>query len=58
MGAAQKVWIEGIQTRVDVTSAMLGVMKVSGQPTLFSSSLHGATDTNRRLSKCLVSRIS
>ena len=28
IGAAQKKWIEGIQTRVDFTSAMLGSMKV------------------------------
>jgi hypothetical protein len=28
MGTAQKVWIEGIQTRVDVTASMLGSMKV------------------------------
>ena len=28
MGNAQKVWIEGIQTRVDVTASMLGAMKV------------------------------
>lgn len=28
MGNAQKTWIQGIQTRVDVTSAMLSVMKV------------------------------
>lgn len=27
VGKAQTAWIEGIQTRVDVTSAMLGVMK-------------------------------
>ncbi len=29
MGRAQKVWMEGIQTRVDVTSGMLSSMKVS-----------------------------
>lgn len=28
MGDAQKVWIEGIQTRVDVTASMLSSMKV------------------------------
>ena len=28
MGNAQKVWIEGIQTRVDVTASMLSSMKV------------------------------
>lgn len=28
MGSAQKVWIEGIQTRVDVTASMLSSMKV------------------------------
>ncbi|KAL2067058.1 hypothetical protein VTL71DRAFT_1482 [Oculimacula yallundae] len=27
MGRAQKVWMEGIQTRVDVTASMLGMMK-------------------------------
>jgi ATP-binding cassette subfamily C (CFTR/MRP) protein 1 len=27
MGQAQKLWIEGIQTRIDVTAAMLGSMK-------------------------------
>jgi hypothetical protein len=29
IGQAQKRWNEGIQTRVDVTTAMLGSMKVS-----------------------------
>jgi ATP-binding cassette subfamily C (CFTR/MRP) protein 1 len=29
IGRAQKIWNEGIQTRVDVTTAMLGSMKVS-----------------------------
>jgi hypothetical protein len=29
IGQAQKIWNEGIQTRVDVTTAMLGSMKVS-----------------------------
>lgn len=29
MGRAQKVWMEGIQTRVDVTAGMLSSMKVS-----------------------------
>lgn len=29
IGNAQKIWIEGIQTRVDVTATMLGSMKVS-----------------------------
>lgn len=29
IGNAQKIWIEGIQTRVDVTAAMLGSMKAS-----------------------------
>lgn len=29
MGAAQKVWIQGIQTRVAATAVMLGSMKVS-----------------------------
>jgi ATP-binding cassette subfamily C (CFTR/MRP) protein 1 len=29
IGNAQKVWIEGIQTRVDSTASMLGSMKVS-----------------------------
>jgi ATP-binding cassette subfamily C (CFTR/MRP) protein 1 len=28
IGNAQKVWIEGIQTRVDVTASMLSSMKV------------------------------
>jgi hypothetical protein len=28
IGRAQKIWNEGIQTRVDVTTAMLGSMKV------------------------------
>ncbi len=27
VGAAQKIWNQGIQTRVDVTSSMLGSMK-------------------------------
>ena len=31
MGNAQKVWIEGIQTRVDVTASMLSSMKVNKQ---------------------------
>jgi ATP-binding cassette subfamily C (CFTR/MRP) protein 1 len=34
MGNAQKIWIEGIQTRVDVTSSMLSSMKVSNPPRL------------------------
>ena len=29
IGRSQKIWNEGIQTRVDVTTAMLGSMKVS-----------------------------
>lgn len=29
IGNAQKIWIQGIQTRVDVTATMLGSMKVS-----------------------------
>lgn len=29
IGRAQRVWNEGIQTRVDVTASMLGSMKVS-----------------------------
>lgn len=29
MGNSQKIWIEGIQTRVDVTASMLSSMKVS-----------------------------
>ena len=29
IGNAQKVWIQGIQTRVDVTASMLASMKVS-----------------------------
>lgn len=29
MGNAQKIWIRGIQTRIDVTASMLGSMKVS-----------------------------
>ena len=29
IGNAQKIWIQGIQTRVDVTASMLGSMKVS-----------------------------
>jgi len=29
IGNAQKIWIEGIQTRVDVTASILGSMKVS-----------------------------
>jgi hypothetical protein len=29
MGHSQKVWIEGIQTRVDVTASMLASMKVT-----------------------------
>lgn len=29
MGRAQKKWVRGIQTRVDVTASMLGSMKVS-----------------------------
>lgn len=28
IGNAQKIWIQGIQTRVDVTASMLGSMKV------------------------------
>lgn len=28
IGSAQEVWIEGIQTRVDVTASMLSSMKV------------------------------
>lgn len=28
-GRAQKLWNEGIQTRVDITTTMLGSMKVS-----------------------------
>jgi hypothetical protein len=28
MGNAQKIWIEGIQTRVDVTASILSSMKV------------------------------
>lgn len=28
MGNAQKLWIEGIQTRIDVTASMLSNMKV------------------------------
>ena len=28
IGNAQKTWIQGIQTRVDVTAAMLASMKV------------------------------
>lgn len=28
MGNAQKIWIRGIQTRIDVTASMLGSMKV------------------------------
>jgi ATP-binding cassette subfamily C (CFTR/MRP) protein 1 len=28
IGNAQKIWIQGIQSRVDVTASMLGSMKV------------------------------
>jgi ATP-binding cassette, subfamily C (CFTR/MRP), member 1 len=28
---AQKRWVRGIQTRIDVTASMLGSMKVSSQ---------------------------
>jgi hypothetical protein len=31
IGNAQKIWIEGIQTRVDSTASMLGSMKVRPQ---------------------------
>lgn len=31
IGNAQKIWIEGIQTRVDSTASMLGSMKVSSR---------------------------
>lgn len=30
MGQAQKRWVRGIQTRVDVTASVLGSMKASG----------------------------
>jgi len=28
IGNAQKIWVRGVQTRVDVTASMLGSMKV------------------------------
>lgn len=34
MGNAQKIWIRGIQTRIDITTSMLGSMKVSSLTTL------------------------
>ncbi len=36
MGNAQKVWIEGIQTRIDVTASMLSSMKVITPRILFT----------------------
>lgn len=34
MGNAQKIWIQGIQTRVDVTAGMLSSMKVGSDTVL------------------------
>lgn len=47
MGNAQKIWIEGIQTRVDITAGMLASMKVS----LLSSIYYNTKPMNRVL-KC------
>ena len=52
IGNAQKRWIEGIQTRVDVTASMLGSMKVGCFQKLIVTILMSLL----RVLKCLVSQ--
>ncbi|KAE9376787.1 putative ATP-binding cassette transporter [Stipitochalara longipes BDJ] len=53
MGNAQKVWIEGIQTRVDVTASMLGSMKsvkMLGFTSILTRIIQGLRVTELKLS--------
>ncbi|KAK0104754.1 hypothetical protein ONS95_005024 [Cadophora gregata] len=53
MGRAQKVWMEGIQTRVDVTASMLGSMKpckMLGFSSILTDVIQGLRVTEVRLS--------